>query len=976
MFARELLRVPDMRGMGRLAAEEALARFGLTGFNVIWRSDATEAVGGPVLSSSPDAWAAGIDPHAFDGEFGLSDAEPPDDVHVIPLARDLGVVNALAVWPERGNVDASLQPGWNDFVDDIACAADWLLEVDWLKHAVRKIERAEHVQRALFAIATMASSDLEMTEMLQGIHGIIGQLTYAENFFIALYEAERDSLRFLYFVDSVDKTPIDSSDIPAATIPNSLSLAVIRTGESQMGPSSEVRARLGMLRGQGMGPESEDWLGVPMVGARGISGVIVVQSYLAHTRYTEDDRALLTYVAQHVLTALERKQAQTDLERRVQERTSELARANQDLHQEVAERQRGERLQSALFRIAERASTADSIDRFYASVHAIVGELIDARNFYIALVSEDGNELEFPYSVDEIDAVRPRRRMRDGMTEYALRTGRAVLADRAQVEELVRLGVVRTSGPHSTCWLGVPLTCDERTVGVLAVQSYDERHIFTIRDQELLTFVGFHVASALERKLAQESLRHAYVELEARVEARTRELAQANNDLVAEIRERERVEAQLMFEALHDTLTGLPNRALLLERLDTALERYRRDRRDFAVLFLDLDRFKVINDSVGHLVGDEVLKQAATRLAHACPSALVARLGGDEFAVLLENLPRAEHAVDVAEQLLGALVEPMRVGGKELYTSASIGIAYASPQYRRGEELLRDADAAMYRAKAEGRQRHEIFDEVLRAQAVRALELEGELRHALAHGGFEAHFQSIVRLEDARVAGYEALLRWRHPVRGLLAPDEFLAAAQENGCIEAIDWRMFELACEAATRLPGDSYVSINVSPRQLHATGFADLALHLIAETGVSPRRVRLEITEGALLGESEHVHQTLSRLRDAGVRVQLDDFGTGYSSLSYLHRFPIHALKIDRSFISNLGDGSPSVAVVRAISTLAHSLGIEVIAEGVETEAQRAILLDLGCSIGQGFLFSMPRSLNDIFGVRERREDYQAVG
>ena len=966
-FLRELLRVTDMAGLGVLAAGEAASRFGVAGFAVVWHRDPERAPIESRLACSPrEPWV--VDQLGeFAGEFGLSDAELPGNAFAVPLARGIGVVNALAVWPVTSEGSVTDTVSWNDFLDDIACATDWLLEADSLRQSVTRIERAEHVQRALFAIATMASADLDMPDMLRAIHGIVGGLMYAENFLIVLYEPERDSLRFLYFVDTVDQGNVSPDDeIAAADIPNSLTLAMIRTGQSQMGPSGEVRKRLGIVRDPGLGPESEDWLGVPMLGSGAIRGAIVVQSYLADTRYSEEDRALLNYVAQHILTALERKQAQEDLERRVEERTRELAETNADLQLEVAERQRGERLQSALFRIAEHASTADSMDQFYAAIHVIIGELIDARNFYIALVSEGGDELEFPYSVDEFDPVRPRRRMLKGMTEYVLRTGRAVLVDRAAVNALRQAGEVQSFGARSRHWLGVPLICDERTVGVIAVQSYSPEHSFSARDQELLTFVGFHIAGALERKLAQESLRDAYVELEARVDERTRELARANNDLVGQIAERERIEGRLIFQALHDTLTGLPNRALLLERLGNALKRYAEDpSRCFAVLFLDLDRFKVINDSVGHLVGDEMLKQAATRLAAASASDLVARLGGDEFAVLLEDIPEAEHAIQVAQRLIASLEGPMRVGGKEMFTSASIGIAYSSPHYTRAEELLRDADAAMYRAKAQGRQRYEIFDEYLRAQALRALDLENDLRRALVRGEFEPYFQSIVTLDEGRVLGYEALLRWRHAERGLLAPAEFLSTAEENGSIEPIDWRMFELACEGARRLPANTYVSINVSPRQLRVVDFDMLILRVIADAGLSPSRVRLEITEGALLDEPETVRALLLRLREAGVLVQLDDFGTGYSSLSYLHRFPIHALKIDRSFVADLATTGNSAVVVRAICALAQSLGIEVIAEGVETEAQRRILIELGCTVAQGFLFSLPDAIGNIPGV-----------
>ncbi len=948
-FVRDLLHVSEMSVLAELAAREARRRFGVSALGLSWNTERMHVEG---RSDSRGCHPPGN----IDGP----------DVRCVPLFNAANGMRAELTWKSETSSGSRLGTEWDRYLNDLAAVAERILQKDSLKQSVRRLERAEHVQRALFAIANMASSDLDMPEMLHGIHEIVGWLMYAENFFIALYEPERDSLRFLYFVDTVDQDTFSPSrEIAAVDLPNSLTLAMIRSGESQMGPSEQVRDAMGIPRDDAVGPDSEDWLGVPMIGgAAAIRGAIVVQSYLPDSRYSEEDRAILIYVAQHILTALERKQAQTDLESRVKERTRELADAISELQQEVTERQRGERLQRALFGIAECAAAAESLAEFYASVHGIVGGLLNARNFYIAVVAEDGENLEFPYSVDEVNPVRPRRPMANGMTEYVLKTGQALLANRERIDELVGSGDVRRFGTRASYWLGVPLICNDAAVGVVAVQSYSSDTPFTERDQELLNFVAYHIGNGLERKRAQDALIHDNAELEARVNARTHELALANRDLTGQILERERIEARLTHEAFHDVLTGLPNRALLLQRLGTAMQRYKADpSQGYAVLFLDLDRFKVVNDSVGHLVGDEMLKQAALRLASACAPFMVARLGGDEFSVLVDSLPDPEVAVTVAQRLIDALVDPIRVANKEMFTSASVGIAYSDTHYTRTEELLRDADAAMYRAKANGRQCYEIFDENLRAEAMSALDLESDLRHALVRREFEPYFQSIVSLTDGKVLGYEALLRWNHPKRGLLLPADFLAAAEENGCIEQIDWQMFSMACEQARRLPESTYVSINVSARRLRVPDFDEIALRTIESSGLAPQRVRLEVTEGALLDQPEQMRSILLRLRKAGVLVQLDDFGTGYSSLSYLHRFPIYSLKIDRSFISDLSAESSSPAVVKAIIALAESLGVEVIGEGIETPAQRDALISMGCTIGQGFLYSHPRLISQLY-------------
>ncbi len=369
-----------------------------------------------------------------------------------------------------------------------------------------------------------------------------------------------------------------------------------------------------------------------------------MQSYREDTHYTQHDRELLSYVAKHVQTALERREAHEELERRVSSRTAALREANRVLRQQVLQRQRGERLQAALFRIAELANASESLDNFYAAVHRVIGGLLYARNFYIALLDEEQKTLSFPYSVDEFDTIRLPRAHGRGVTEYVLRHAKPLLADPEEFERLSRLGEITHRGSRSVCWLGVPLVWGDRAMGVLAVQSYSPEHTYDVRDQELLTFVSYHMANALQRKHTTESLKQAYASLERRVTERTRALALANRDLREQIAERERVERRLKYETLHDSLTGLPNRTLLLQRMEQALQRYHGDTQElFAVLFIDLDRFKVINDSVGHLVGDDLLFQVGGRI-RACLKTrdVVARLGGDEFAVLAEGITDTE----------------------------------------------------------------------------------------------------------------------------------------------------------------------------------------------------------------------------------------------------------------------------------------------------------------------------------------------
>jgi diguanylate cyclase (GGDEF)-like protein len=831
-----------------------------------------------------------------------------------------------------------------------------LLRQRRLESAVARMEQAETLQHALFAIADLAGSDLDMPDMLRELHRIVSGLMYAENFYIALYDRARDSLRFVYYVDSVDtEAPATDHDFPMRDFEHRLTWYLLRDARPLMGSTEQLREQVsGPLRVGGA--DSIDWLGVPMVREGEAYGALVVQSYVEGIGFTSADMALLAFVAEHVLTALERKRSKEALEQHVVARTRELADANRALSHQVAERERGEKLQATLYQIAALASADESTERFFRHVHAIVGQLLYAENFYIALLAGDGTVLEFPYSVDRHAPRREARPMGRGLTEYVIRSGTPLIADRKRARALVERGEVSEGLLTSpTCsWLGAPLPGSDGVNGVVAVQSYRDDIVYDERDAELLTFVAYQIASSLQRHDSAEALRQLNAQLEHRVDERTRELRE-------QIAVREQVEARLKHQVMHDPLTGLPNRVYLRDRLERALSRMRRnpDRR-FALIYLDIDRFKIFNDSLGHLAGDQVLCEVARRMLQSIRDPdVAARLSGDEFAILLEDAPVPQTACKVAQRLQAALQEPMRIGNAEVQASASMGIAIAGPDYASIDALLHDADVALYRAKSAGRQRFVLFDDSQQANAMDVLDQERQLRAALANAEFVPFFQPVVRLADAAVTGYEALIRWQHPQRGLLSPGEFLPVAEESGLIEAIDWQMYRAACtEGAALVRNGGFVTLNISPRHFQDDSFDARLLALAAETGFEPARMRIEVTEGTLLGDPEAVARILTRLRDAQVEAALDDFGTGYSSLGYVHRFPLKMIKIDRSFVAPLGtEGAQrSSAIIGAIIALARSLGLDLVAEGVETEAQRQALLDMGCVYGQGFLFGRP--------------------
>ncbi|HEX8146149.1 MAG TPA: EAL domain-containing protein [Pyrinomonadaceae bacterium] len=433
---------------------------------------------------------------------------------------------------------------------------------------------------------------------------------------------------------------------------------------------------------------------------------------------------------------------------------------------------------------------------------------------------------------------------------------------------------------------------------------------------------------------------------------------------IQDITDRKRAEEQLLHDAFHDALTGLPNRALFMDHVKMAIQRSRRSGdRLFAALFLDLDRFKIINDSLGHMVGDQLLVGIAHRL-EAClrPGDTVARLGGDEFTILLEDLASTDDAIDVARRVQEAVTQPFNIGGHEVFTTASIGIALSNTGYERAEDLLRDADTAMYRAKLEGKKRHVVFDKAMHDRAMELLQTETDLRRALTRQEFFLNYQPIVDLETGRVASFEALVRWRHPERGLVMPGDFVPVAEETGlivplglwvlneaCRQMREWQRLGLADEAVT-------MSVNLSGRQFSQADLIEQIASALRESGLKAANLKLEITESMVMENFDTAIGMLRQLRNLGVGLSIDDFGTGYSSLSYLHRFPIDTLKIDRSFVTQMTDNSENAEIVRTIVTLARSLDMAVVAEGVETADQLRQLGDLGCDYGQGYLFSRP--------------------
>jgi diguanylate cyclase (GGDEF)-like protein/PAS domain S-box-containing protein len=452
-----------------------------------------------------------------------------------------------------------------------------------------------------------------------------------------------------------------------------------------------------------------------------------------------------------------------------------------------------------------------------------------------------------------------------------------------------------------------------------------------------------------------------------------------------DVSERKAFEEQLAHQAFHDSVTNLANRALFRDRVTHALERQQRDRKPVAVLFMDLDDFKTVNDSLGHAAGDALLREVGERLKQTLRAAdTAARMGGDEFAVLLEDGGEGIQAADVAERIMRFLEDPFILENKEVFVRGSVGIAVADGETAQGgdgaEELLRNADVAMYMAKENGKGRYQLFEPAMHDTALKRLELKADLQRAVEHGEFELHYQPVIELDSGRISGVEALIRWMHPVRGMVPPLDFIPLAEETGLIVPIGRWVLRQACEYAVglkqRFPSEEmfHMAVNLSARQLQRPEIVDEVAEILNETGLDPGSLILEITESVMMQDMDLSIERLTALKELGVLLAIDDFGTGYSSLNYVRRFPVDILKVDKSFIDGVSDGGESSALTAAVIELAGILNLKPVAEGIERADQLERLLELHCDLGQGFFFAKPLPSEELMKLLAERRQMEA--
>jgi len=839
-----------------------------------------------------------------------------------------------------------------------------------LQQLTDKYKRAERVQKALFDISELASSVSHLNRLYTAIHEIIADFMNADNFFVAFYEPDNNIVDFAYFVDEFDEKTV--RQLPAESLMNGMTGYILRTGQhlSYKRDQEDIFANEHGI--ELVGSQPFELLGVPLKRGSQVIGAMVVQTYDKGIHYSREDLEVLLFVSQHIVTTVDRVKNRELTERTIRERTRQLRKINDDLQEEILERQKVESLQQALFEISELAANLEGeMPVFYSSLHDILARLISAPNCFISILSEDGNTLEFPYFSDTVHEEIKARPLGLGLTEFVLRTGQAELINPPRVLELAEAGEIDVSIAQNmlnsaNSWLGSPLVVDGEISGIIAVQTYGKHAKYTARDLELLRFVSHHIAVTMERKRRNEAIQRYNSELEDRVKERTAELDRANKFLKQQIEERKEIELKLIHDAHHDSLTDLPNRAMFTSRLELAVASKQRYTDNlFAVLFIDLDRFKVINDTLGHHAGDQFLIEVSRRISLCIRGHdLLARLGGDEFVVLLDNFDELSDVEEVASRIINSISEPFLLDGREMYSGASIGIANLESYYQAAEEVLRDADAAMYQAKTLGRGRFVMFDKSMRERLIEELELENEFRIALREEDFDYLMQPVIDLRDKSMIYQEMYVRWYHASFGKVAREQFRQVAEQSGLTLDLDLFQLRKACELLMHSRNSEHkttrIAVNVSINHLLQASMVNKMIAVIEHYNVSPHELVLEFDENDLNRRSQYILPAIKKLKRAGVTLVLDNFGSGLASLSYLFSYPFDFIKIDHRFVKSLPRSQRNLKLIQSVMLISGHLKFKVIAEGVDSQAQLEALSDIGCHYAQGKILEQPKMLD----------------
>jgi diguanylate cyclase (GGDEF)-like protein len=585
-------------------------------------------------------------------------------------------------------------------------------------------------------------------------------------------------------------------------------------------------------------------------------------------------------------------------------------------------------LSDTLLLISELSYNSSSIEDFYLGLHKIIEKQVATNSFFVVIYDKIKGEYSCPYLFDnqqggEFDANIDHTKMPETLVAEVITKQESRIANFTELEKRRKKGSTRSQGPSVHSWLAVPFIIDSNTQGAIALQSYDPDIIFNKDNKHFLTFLAQHISSSIDKKIREQKLH---------------------------------------FQALHDSVTGLTNRSLFLDRLEHAFLRAKRSKKiDLAVLFIDFDDFKSINDNFGHQAGDDILREAAKRMQEQLRSSdTLARLGGDEYAILLEDLENESMVLSISRRILDAMEKPVVTSNHQIKCSISIGICLLDKNVSHFEDLLKNADHAMYHAKSKGKNNIQLYEEKLHQSVLKERTLLLELREAVEKKQLTFYYQPIVDLVNHRVVGFEALMRWVHPEKGIIEPDHFIHLAETNDLMKAIDTQLLANIAEQITRWrlisKEEFYISINISAQRFIDSRLVNEISEIIRNYNIPKNTLVVELTERILMKNVAKARNMFYQLHQLGVKTSLDDFGTGYSSLSYIHQLPFDVIKIDRTFVSNLGSGRNNYPIISIIIALAETLNIELVAEGVESQKQLSVLVEMGCHLGQGFYLAKP--------------------
>jgi diguanylate cyclase (GGDEF)-like protein len=833
--------------------------------------------------------------------------------------------------------------------------------VPQLQSITKKYKHSESIQKSLFDISELASSINELSSLYPAIHDIIGDLMPAQNFFVAFYEEEKEIIDFVYFVDEFDEQVI--SQVSADDLKNSLTGYILRTGHHLFLTQETYQQQLADISVKDLGAAPVDWIGIPLKRGTQVIGAMVVQSYDESIRYNREDLEILLFVSQHIVNCVDRVKSRELTEKTIRQRTKQLRQMNEELQEEISERQKIESLQQALFEISElSASVEGDMHDFYAAIHDTLSRLIGAPNCYVAILDKENQMLSFPYYIDEVSSEIESRPMSLGVTEYIIRHGSAELIDYNRVQQLcddneLSSYVAKNMRIKLNSLIGSPLIIDGEICGVIAVQSYSKEKQYNFKDLEFLRFVSHHIAIALSRKQSSDAIKAYNQKLAEEVKERTEELNSTNLFLQKQIEERLQAQQQLEHDAQHDSLTGLANRVLFNSRLELALaSKQRYVESNFAVIFIDLDRFKQINDSLGHMAGDLFLKEVSVRISSCIRGHdLLARLGGDEFVVLFDNYESPNDVEEISARIISTIAKPFNIENKDMYSGASIGIAYIEGGYQTADEVLRDADAAMYQAKSLGRGRYIVFDKTMRDKLLEELEIESEFRKILKAEAFESYSQPVINLATQEQIYQECYVRWEHSSIGKIKRDQYWQIAEQCGLTVEMDKFMLTKACEILKgwqlqEADADKQIAINLSIHHLTQTSLAKQLIEQVKNAGVDPKQLVIEFDENALNRRSQFFLPAIKILKRAGITLVLDNFGSGLASLSYLYSYPFDYVKIDHYFVKTLPRSERNLKLIQSVLSISGHLKFKLIASGINTQEQYQALMDAGCEFGQG--------------------------